>query len=134
LATSDKAREQPPFTLINASTEELIGIAPEACEADVDAAVAAARRALCDPAWAGITPLERAEIMERFMEAIAARGEELARMVSAQNGMPISISVPLEGQFSVGVMQYYAGLARTMGQLDVRPSQMGSETLVEAHP
>ena len=122
------------FTLINASTEEVIGTAPEACEADIDAAVAAARRALCDPAWAGITPPERAEIMERFMGEIAARGEDLARMVSAQNGMPISISVPLEGQFSVGVMQYYAGLAKTMGQPDIRPSQMGRETLVEGTP
>ena len=33
------------FTLINASTEEIIGTAPEACEADVDVAVAAARQA-----------------------------------------------------------------------------------------
>ncbi len=122
------------FTLINASTEEVIGTAPEGCEADLDAAVAAARRALADPAWGGIMPQERAVIMERFMGAIAARGEDIARLVSAQNGMPIGISVPLEGQFSVGVVQYYAALAKTLGQPDVRPSQMGKETLVEGSP
>jgi geranial dehydrogenase len=122
------------FTLINASTEETIGTAPEAVEADVDAAVAAARAALTAPGWGDASPQQRAAIMERFMGAIAARGEEIARIVSAQNGMPISISVPLEGQFSVGVVQYYAGLARTMGAPDVRPSQMGKETLVEGTP
>ncbi len=122
------------FTLINASTEEVIGTAPEACEADVDAAVAAARRALTESGWSNISPQERAAVMERFMGAIAARGESLAKMVSAQNGMPIGISVPLEGQFSVGVVQYYTELAKTMGQPDVRPSQMGKETLVEGSP
>ena len=122
------------FTLLNASTGEVIGTAPEACEADIDAAVAAARRALGDPAWSQIGPHERAAIMDRFMGAIAARGDDLAKMVSIQNGMPIGLSVPLEGQFSVGVVQYYAGLARTMGQPDVRPSQMGRETLVEGSP
>ncbi len=122
------------FTLINASTEEVIGTAPEACEADVDAAVAAARRAFVAPGWADATPQQRAAVMERFMAAIASRGEEIARMVSAQNGMPIGVSIPLEGQFSVGVVQYYAELAKTMGQPDVRPSQMGKETLVEGTP
>ena len=72
--------------------------------------------------------------MERFMAAIAARGEEIARLVSAQNGMPIAISQMLEGQFAPGVVQYYAGLAGAMGQPDVRPSQMGRETLVEGSP
>ena len=45
--------------------------------------------------------------------AIAKRGEAIAQAVSAQNGMPISVSVPLEGQFAPGVLQYYAELAKT---------------------
>ena len=122
------------FTLINASTEEVIGTAPEGCEADIDAAVAAARLAFAASGWSDASPQDRAAVMERFMGAIAARGEELARTVSAQNGMPCAISLPLEGQFSVGLLQYYAELAKTMGQPDVRPSQMGKETLVEGTP
>ncbi|MFM5885354.1 MAG: aldehyde dehydrogenase family protein, partial [Novosphingobium sp.] len=122
------------FTLINASTEEAIATVPEAVQADVDAAVAAARKAFDGPGWSDATPQARAAVMERFMAAIAARGEEIARAVSMQNGMPIGISVPLEGQFSVGVVQYYAELAKGLGQPDVRPSQMGKETLVEGTP
>ena len=119
------------FTLINASTEEAIATVPEACEADVDAAVAAAREAFDNSGWATLPFADRAAVMERFMAAIAARGTDLARAVSAQNGMPVALSGQLEGGFSVGVLQYYAELAKTLGQPDVRPSQMGRETLVE---
>ncbi len=122
------------FTLINASTEEVIGTVPEACEADVDRAVAAARAALVAPGWSDLTAPQRAAVMERFMGAIAARGDDLARAVSMQNGMPLALSQQLEGQFSVGVVQYYMELAKTLGQPDIRPSQMGKETLVEGTP
>ena len=122
------------FTLINASTEDAIGTAPEGCNADMDAAVAAARQAFAASGWSDATPQDRAVVMERFIGAVAARGEEIGRLVSEQNGMPVAISVPLEGQFSVGIVQYYAELAKAMGQPDVRPSQMGKETLVEGSP
>ena len=40
----------------------------------------------------------------------------------------------LEGEFSIGVVQYYTEVAKALGQPDVRPSQMGKETLVEKAP
>jgi geranial dehydrogenase len=122
------------FIAINASTEEVLGTAPEGSEADIDKAVAAARKALTEGPWAQARPAERAEVMERFMAALASRSSEIARLVSAQNGMPLSLSEPFEGQFGVGLLQFYAGLARDLGQPDVRPSQMGKETLVEGSP
>lgn len=122
------------FTLINASTEEVLGTVPEAVEADVDAAVAAARLALVNGPWARSTPAERAAVMERFIAALAARGDAIARIVSAQNGMPLAVSSQLEGQFAIGVVQYYAQLAQGLGRPDVRLSQMGKETLVERSP
>jgi geranial dehydrogenase len=122
------------FALINASTEELIGEAPEGVEADMDAAVAAARTAFAASGWSDARPAERAAVMERFVAGLAARAEAIARTVSAQNGMPLAISQPLEGQFSIGVLQYYTELAKAMGGPDVRPSQMGKETLVERSP
>jgi geranial dehydrogenase len=122
------------FNMINASTEESIASVPEGCEADIDAAVAAARTAFAASGWASAHPAERAAVMDRFMAAIAARGEAIARTVSAQNGMPLAISTLLEGQFSAGVVQYYAALAHAMGGCDTRASQMGKETLVECSP
>jgi acyl-CoA reductase-like NAD-dependent aldehyde dehydrogenase len=122
------------FELINASTEEVIGSVPEAVEADVDRAVAAARKAFEAGAWANATPAERAEVMLRFTAALAKRSDAIARAVSRQNGMPLAISSMLEGQLPLGFMQYYAELARNLVCEDTRPSQMGKETLVNRAP
>lgn len=127
-------RSTSVFTLLNASTEEVIGTAPEAGTADVDAAVAAARQAFDQGVWPGMTVSQRAGIMQAFMAALAKRGDEIARTVSAQNGMPIALSSQLEAQFPLGILQYYAGLADDLGKVDIRPSQAGKETLVERTP
>ena len=119
------------FALVGASTEEVIAHVPEAVEADVDRAVAAARRAFDESGWPQLAPADRAAVMKRFLAALATRGEALAQAVSMQNGMPIALSGLLEGQFPLGILDYYAGLAETLGAEDRRPSQMGRETLVE---
>src|SRR5487761_1049560 len=97
----------------SASTEEPLGSVPEAAEGDIDAAVTAARAAFDEPGgWASWGPDRRAEALERFAVALEKRGEQFAQLVSAQNGMPISIgrmSEALSGQLLV---RYYAALAQ----------------------
>ena len=122
------------FDLINATTEEVIGSVPEAVEADVDRAVAAARKAFETGPWARATPAERVDVMERFTAALAKRSDAIARAVSIQNGMPLQISSTLEGQLPLGFMQYYTQLARELVTQDTRPSQMGKETVVNRAP
>lgn len=130
VAPSSKRR----FDLINASTEEVIGSVPEAVEADVDRAVAAARKAIDQGPWGKATPAERADTMMRFVASLTKRQDALARAVSTQNGMPLAISTMLEGQLSVAFVAYYAELARSLVTEDVRPSQMGKETRVNRTP
>lgn len=122
------------FTLINASTEEVLGTVPEGVEADVDRAVAAARKAFDSSPWSEMTPQERAEALMRLSAAVAKRAGELGRAVSAQNGMPLAISEGFEGQFPAGLLAYYADLAKTLGGEEKRPSQMGRETWVSRAP
>ena len=119
------------FAIVGASTGEVIATVPEAAEADVDAAVAAARHAFDHSGWPQLAPAERAGVMQRFMAALAARGAQIAEAVSLQNGMPIALSTQLEAQFPLGLLQYYAELASAPAEADVRPSQLGKETLVE---
>jgi aldehyde dehydrogenase (NAD+) len=120
------------FDLVCPSTSQVITKVPEAVEADVDAAVGAARTAFDHSSWPRLKPGERAAIMRRFLRALAARSDELTRSVSMQNGMPISVSSALEGEFAVGVLDYYAAHAETMQSDTTRPSQMGRETLVSS--
>src|SRR6516164_2847330 len=95
----------------NASTEEPIGSVPEAAEADVDAAVAAARRAFDDPSgWSQWEPARRAAALERLAAQLEARAQEIGRLVSAQNGMPIALSPLIEGITPVGTLRYMASL------------------------
>ena len=122
------------FTLVDASNGRNIARVPQAVEADVDAAVAAARRAFDAPPWPRMSSEERADVIRRFAEAIGRRSVALGRAVSVQNGMPIALSVPLEGQFGTGLLGYYADLAAGEPAYEVRPSQMGRETRVHRDP
>ena len=119
----------------SASTEENIGSVPEGQEADVDAAVAAARRAFDDPdGWSQWEPSARAAAMERLAVELEARAEEMAQRVSAQNGMPISIATMLEGGFPVIVLRYLAGLLDGASFEEEQPGFLGGTNIVRREP
>jgi aldehyde dehydrogenase (NAD+) len=119
----------------SASTEEPIGSVPEGQEADIDAAVAAARRAFDDPGgWSQQEPAQRAAAIERLAVALEARAGEMAQRVSAQNGMPISIATMLEGGFPVIVLRYMAGLLANASFEEERPGYLGGTTIVRREP
>ncbi|WP_036726141.1 aldehyde dehydrogenase [Patulibacter minatonensis] len=121
--------------VVSPSTEQYAGYVPEASETDADRAVAAARRAFDDPSgWATWTPDARGEALERLAVALEARGPEMARRVSLQNGMPISISTALEAGFPPMLLRYYAQHARTTPAAEVRPGLLGGHTLVTREP
>jgi malonate-semialdehyde dehydrogenase (acetylating)/methylmalonate-semialdehyde dehydrogenase len=56
--------------------------------ADVDAAVAAARKAF--PAWANTTPLRRARVLNRFLRILEDRIDQLAEVITAEHGKVLS--------------------------------------------
>ena len=123
------------ITAIAASTEEVIGSTPEAQEADVDAAVVAARRAFVDPSgWAHWSPADRATAMERLADILERRAEELVQRVSAQNGMPVAVARQLEGSFPVALLRYYAGLAKESWLEETRKGLFGGTISVRREP
>jgi len=123
------------FKVVNASTGKFVAEVPEGQNADIDAAVSAARDAFQEGEWANSSPNVRAKIMDRFLGAIVKRGNELAQTVSIQNGMPIGLSTAFEAEFSAGLLQYYAEQAKNIDTtLDIRASQMGKETHVKKVP
>ncbi|GLY38052.1 hypothetical protein Amsp01_040760 [Amycolatopsis sp. NBRC 101858] len=118
--------------VVSASTEEPIGRVPEGTEEDIDAA---ARAAFDDPAgWSGWEPVARADAIERLAVALDARGEEMARRVSSQNGMPITIATGAEGAFPQLVLRYYANLIRTAVLDEVRDGVLGGKIRVRRAP
>jgi phenylacetaldehyde dehydrogenase len=89
------------------ATGKTIGRFPAGDAADVDAAVAAAQKAFHGP-WRKLTPYERGRMLFKVAALIEKNGEELAQLVTLDNGKPL-----WEAQREVGTAvswtEYYAG-------------------------
>jgi acyl-CoA reductase-like NAD-dependent aldehyde dehydrogenase len=120
--------------VVSPNNGELIGSVPEAQEADVDAAVHAARRAFDDPAgWSHSAPTERAAVLRRFAEGIEARRDEFALAVSSQNGMPVAVASQLESVYPSVLLRYYADLVENQAA-DIRDGMFGGKVDVRREP
>ncbi|WP_405560042.1 aldehyde dehydrogenase family protein [Streptomyces canus] len=77
--------------------------------ADADAAVRAARAALENPEWAGLTPARRARILWRIGDLIEEHAEELAELETRDQGQPLGISMAVSVAAAAEHFRYYAG-------------------------
>ncbi len=105
------ARDGGSEPVLNPATGEEIAAAPLSGEADVDAAVQAAKRAF--PEWSKTTPGERALALLRIADAIEEDAEEFVRLESLNVGKPIE-AMREEIPFLVDNLRFFAGAARCM--------------------
>ncbi len=118
-----------------ASTEELVGSVPDGTNADIDAAVNAARTAFDDPAgWSSWSVEDRAQALERLAAALESRAQETAHRVSLQNGMPISFALQVEAVFPAVLAHYYAGMIRQTSLQEDRLGLLGGTIHVVSKP
>ena len=117
--------------VLEAATGELLGDGASATEADIDAAVAAARAAL--PEWSGASPDHRAATLRSLAAALHARAASTSELVSRENGMPMSLSGSANGLFPAALLGYYAKLIVNTPLEEVRPSASG-HTIVRREP
>jgi aldehyde dehydrogenase (NAD+) len=99
-----------PFKTISPATEEVLAEVAEADEADVDAAVTAARRAY-DKVWSRMPGRERAKYLYRIARIIQERSRELAVLESIDNGKPIKEARDVDVPTVAAHFFYYAGWA-----------------------
>ena len=95
------------FATLNPATGEPLCDIAAGDAADVDAAVAAAQRAL--PAWASTPPAQRERLLHRFTDLMEAHKEELAQLETLDNGKPFRVAYNVEINVAIGQMRYYAG-------------------------
>jgi acyl-CoA reductase-like NAD-dependent aldehyde dehydrogenase len=130
-----RPRSTDRLTIVSPNTEQAIGSVPHAGAADVDAAVDAARAAFtATDGWPNWAPAERAAAMRRLADALESRIPEMARRVSSQNGMPITLSTNADARRPVDVLRYYADLVIDREAEHERPSFSGGTTLVRRLP
>lgn len=92
------------------ATEELVATVAKGTTDHVDAAVAAAAGAFEEGTWRRTPPAERAALINRVAEQLAARSDELAALQSRENGATIRITGALHVGLSVGQLQYLAAI------------------------
>jgi succinate-semialdehyde dehydrogenase/glutarate-semialdehyde dehydrogenase len=119
------------IAVLDPSTERQIGEVPNAsvddCLAAVDAAAGAA------PGWRARSPRERAEILRRAYELIIGETEDLARLISSENGKSLA-DARGEVAYAAEFFRWYAEEAvRIEGGLKVSPNG-DKRIMVSKHP
>jgi aldehyde dehydrogenase (NAD+) len=101
------------FDTINPATEEVLTEVVEASRADVDRAVAAARRAFEDRngPWRKLSASERGRVLWKLADLVEKNIDELAELETLDNGKPIFEARYVDMPMVVDVLRYYAGLA-----------------------
>ncbi len=74
---------------MNPATGETIAEVAEAGKADLDRAVAAARKAFESGPWAAMKPRQRGRILTRAAELLLSRADEFGKLETQDNGKPI---------------------------------------------
>jgi betaine-aldehyde dehydrogenase len=91
----------------NPANNQSLGMCAEANEADVAAAVAAARDGYLE--WRDIMPLERARMLRSIAAAFRAHAGELALLDSANCGGPVSL-LAHDIEYAASHLDFFAGL------------------------
>lgn len=125
-----KVGSDKSFPVINPATEQAITQCPQASEADLDAAVRAARAAF--PAWSALPGSERAALVHRIGEAIEAHKDELSRLLTLEQGKPGQGFAGLGAAFEIGgALAWCHAAADTDLPVDV--IQDNDEARIEVH-
>jgi aldehyde dehydrogenase (NAD+) len=97
--------------VIDSGNEEVMATIPEGTAEDVDKAVKAAAAAF--PAWSATSREERGKALIRIGEALAARTDEIAAIISREVGMPMTLSGGVQVAMPAGAFADAAHSAET---------------------
>ncbi len=123
------ASSDDEITVINPATEEVIARVPQASVADVDRAVAAARRATDEGPWPRMAPRERSDVLMRFVQTVIDRRAELVDLIIAEAGCARMFAQALQFDTPLRYASWFAERAASFPFLDPLPPQAGARGL-----
>lgn len=97
------------FEVLDPATGLAFDRVPEGEAADVDLAVAAARRAFDSGRWASMSPAERGKLVWRLGDLLEQHADEFAQLEALDNGKPVTDARWGDVQFSCELLRYMAG-------------------------
>ncbi|WP_225984608.1 aldehyde dehydrogenase family protein [Noviherbaspirillum aerium] len=97
------------FPVENPATGDVIAMVQGGSEVEVDAAVRAANHAY-QTDWRWRTPRERGALLLECANVLEAHADELAELVSSENGKPVELAKAFDLAFLVGSFRYFGSL------------------------
>jgi phenylacetaldehyde dehydrogenase len=99
------------FDTYNPATGEVLATVAEGDRADIDRAVAAARKAFDSGPWRKMTPSERGRLIWKLADLLEQNTEEFATLESLDNGKPLTVARVADVPLAVDLFRYMAGWA-----------------------
>jgi succinate-semialdehyde dehydrogenase/glutarate-semialdehyde dehydrogenase len=121
-----EARSGSAINVDNPASGEVIGVVPKLGAAETRTAVAAAARAF--PDWRRKTAKERAAVMRRWFDLMMANQEDLARLMTTEQGKPLAESRG-EVAYAASFLEWFGEEAKRVYG-DTIPSPMRDKRIV----
>lgn len=113
----------PAHDVINPATGAVVGRVPNLGAYETRQAIDAAAHAF--PAWSGLLAGERAKVLRRWYELQQEHAEDLARLMTAEQGKPLA-EARAEVDYGSSFTEFYAEEARrVLGEIIPTPKQSG---------
>jgi phenylacetaldehyde dehydrogenase len=104
-----EARGGKTFEVRDPSSDRIIGAVAEGAAADINLAVAAARRAFDDSEWSRMKPVDRERLMHRLADLIERDADTLAELEALDNGKSVVMARHVDVKHAIEVWRYMAG-------------------------
>ena len=104
-----EAQSGQTFEVEDPATQNVIAHAPAGDKADIDLAVAAARRAFESGPWSRISPGDRARLVWRLGDLLEQHADEFAELEALDNGKPVTNARRDDVGGSIAMFRYMSG-------------------------
>lgn len=121
----------PSHWVTNPATDKAVGLVPNMGDSEAREAVAAASAAF--PAWAKKTAKERSDILRAWFDLIIANLEDLARILTAEQGKPLT-EARGEIAYAASFVEFYAEEAKRVYGQSIPAPETDARILVLRQP
>jgi phenylacetaldehyde dehydrogenase len=115
------------YEIINPATEEVVGIAPEASEAQALDAARAAQEAF--PAWSQTSPEVRANLLQKVADAMRDKFDDLLPLVIAETGCTATVGKQMQVPQARVRFETYSRMAYESNVIPLAPMEMPATAL-----
>jgi succinate-semialdehyde dehydrogenase/glutarate-semialdehyde dehydrogenase len=121
----------PQTPVYNPATGAMIARVPNLGAVETRAAIEAARRAF--PDWSGLLAKERSAVLRRWFELQLQHGEDLARLMTAEQGKPLA-EARGEAAYGASFVEFYAEEAKRVYGETIPTFKKGGRIIVHRQP